>query len=418
MSFRTRMAALVILFMLGCVLVAPYYRSGLSNSAGDAGSDTSLPTLQIQQPKTADSVEVTDVKSHIPVGQVAPTFPAVSSKRDVPRLAQVPKIGPPDAPFPGLKMPPPLESGKSELVPITVKGTGSTISGAARLKPVSLIGTDIGTDATWVTSGTPRRGRFSSTNATEPPRPSRFDSDPLSQSQDAAAGRQTGLQPDSQPGSQPGSRFATQQEMQRVPIASGPPSRHDASAFDRAPQADRRATGNRWDSAPASTVAMRATPGAGENRGDTASKGRYHRIINGDTLRDISVQYYGTPEFHQLLFEVNRRALNSPEILPIGRELAIPTESEIRAAHSQRRPAPRQQLTPVGNDWGPSPVRVPLRVSSQHSDAVQPAGPQARQQTGYQPFGTVEPPAPTSRAVDDGWRAAGPATGLFNPRND
>ena len=49
-----------------------------------------------------------------------------------------------------------------------------------------------------------------------------------------------------------------------------------------------------------------------------------HRIVNGDTLENLALEYYGDPRKAVLIFESNRDALLNPAILPLGVDLKIP----------------------------------------------------------------------------------------------
>ncbi len=49
-----------------------------------------------------------------------------------------------------------------------------------------------------------------------------------------------------------------------------------------------------------------------------------HKIVDGDTLRDLAQRYLGSPDRAREIFELNRDVLNDPRLLPIGGELKIP----------------------------------------------------------------------------------------------
>ena len=53
--------------------------------------------------------------------------------------------------------------------------------------------------------------------------------------------------------------------------------------------------------------------------------GPVHRVADGDTLVQIAERYLGSAQRWRELYEFNRDVLASPELLPIGAELRIPT---------------------------------------------------------------------------------------------
>lgn len=56
---------------------------------------------------------------------------------------------------------------------------------------------------------------------------------------------------------------------------------------------------------------------------------RRHKVIDGDTLAALAQRYLGSADFAAEIFALNRDVLSSPELLPIGIELAIPGENAI-----------------------------------------------------------------------------------------
>lgn len=50
-----------------------------------------------------------------------------------------------------------------------------------------------------------------------------------------------------------------------------------------------------------------------------------HKIVDGDTLRALAQRYLGSAERSLEIYEANRDVLPSPELLPIGVELRIPS---------------------------------------------------------------------------------------------
>ncbi len=55
-----------------------------------------------------------------------------------------------------------------------------------------------------------------------------------------------------------------------------------------------------------------------------AASDRYHRIQDGDTLRNLAEQYLGNADLAASIYDANRSILASPDLLPLGRQLRIP----------------------------------------------------------------------------------------------
>jgi len=51
---------------------------------------------------------------------------------------------------------------------------------------------------------------------------------------------------------------------------------------------------------------------------------REHRVAPGENLADISVQYYGKPDYALVIFQHNRDVLTNPKNIYVGQELVIP----------------------------------------------------------------------------------------------
>jgi nucleoid-associated protein YgaU len=49
-----------------------------------------------------------------------------------------------------------------------------------------------------------------------------------------------------------------------------------------------------------------------------------HKIVDGDTLRDLAERYLGSPDRAEEIFQTNRDVLADPKLLPIGVILKIP----------------------------------------------------------------------------------------------
>ena len=78
---------------------------------------------------------------------------------------------------------------------------------------------------------------------------------------------------------------------------------------------------------------------------------RTHKIVDGDTLYYLAERYLGSGERYLAIFEANRHVLSDPDILPIGRELRIPSNDD--AAQSSTNypttmaPSPQSGLAPI-----------------------------------------------------------------------
>lgn len=59
-----------------------------------------------------------------------------------------------------------------------------------------------------------------------------------------------------------------------------------------------------------------------------------HRVMAGDNLYLLSGYYYGNARLWEKIFNANREALKTPNILEIGQELKIPVEPEWSAKYS------------------------------------------------------------------------------------
>lgn len=136
MTIRTRMACLVVLLLFGCVFAAPYYHP--EPTSKDEPSKPDLPTLQIRR----DVANVSDEGAPWRRNALRP----VSMHADEPSPA-------PDASFvqsfPDLEMPPPLDVHQITAKPISLVDLDAT---PAQSKSVTLIGSGIGVDASWVST--------------------------------------------------------------------------------------------------------------------------------------------------------------------------------------------------------------------------------------------------------------------------
>lgn len=117
------------------------------------------------------------------------------------------------------------------------------------------------------------------------------------------------------------------------PINTGQPPPRLAKVFPRHENSD----DSRWGSAigpwlPGSDKPLTVRP-------------RTHTIIDGDTLEDLAKRYLGDPARAREIFTANRHLLLGPNVLPIGVELAIPSEESPPA--NPGRLLPDKPVVPV-----------------------------------------------------------------------
>jgi nucleoid-associated protein YgaU len=67
-----------------------------------------------------------------------------------------------------------------------------------------------------------------------------------------------------------------------------------------------------------------ATTVAGKTSATTTAAPRRHTVVSGDTLRGISLRYYGNPNRWPEILAANRDILHDERSLTIGRILRIP----------------------------------------------------------------------------------------------
>jgi phage tail protein X len=72
-----------------------------------------------------------------------------------------------------------------------------------------------------------------------------------------------------------------------------------------------------------------------------------HRIVDGDTLEQLSQRYLGCRERAAEIYEVNQSLLKSPDVLPIGVELTIPL-GKTSEAENQGGPSSNTDTSPSG----------------------------------------------------------------------
>ena len=97
--------------------------------------------------------------------------------------------------------------------------------------------------------------------------------------------------------------------------------------------------------APATDVASAATPRAETTDSamspsaknglvDLNAPPQTHKVVDGDTLPKLSQQYFGRTDRYMEIFDFNRDVLQSPDVLPIGAELRIPSGLALPASQN------------------------------------------------------------------------------------
>lgn len=92
---------------------------------------------------------------------------------------------------------------------------------------------------------------------------------------------------------------------------------------------------------------------------------RYHRIVEGDTLRDLASRYLGSPDRYLELFYANRLVLPHPDVLPLHARIVIPDQADPLAPLAPAREAAQ---TKAASPWNSKPlpregIRLPEIVS-------------------------------------------------------
>lgn len=142
---------------------------------------------------------------------------------------------------------------------------------------------------------------------------------------------------ESSPIGPPAGRVVRQQPTVRASAgageSSGPPQL--APAFPRPlqllgiqfqpPEDDRN---NSPAAAPAAHVPSRAEPKPVATPQRSVQPPRRHTIVDGDTLGALAKKYLGDAQQAAAIYEHNRHVLTSPEVLPIGVSITIPTPEE------------------------------------------------------------------------------------------
>lgn len=106
------------------------------------------------------------------------------------------------------------------------------------------------------------------------------------------------------------------EEAQPHPGATAPATAA-APAKPAALTAPNAVADNKLKDVPARPAALPATPTA-----------RRHTVEEGDTLSSLAERYLGDGDRAHDIFEANRKVLTSPDELPVGTELLIPTEAQ------------------------------------------------------------------------------------------
>jgi len=88
-----------------------------------------------------------------------------------------------------------------------------------------------------------------------------------------------------------------------------------------------------------------------------------HKIVDGDTLTTLAEHYLDSKDAAMAIFEANRDVLSSPQILPIGAELKIPSRGATGSAGTfgSRKAVAKTVAKTVAEPVAPHPVeKVPL----------------------------------------------------------
>lgn len=117
-----------------------------------------------------------------------------------------------------------------------------------------------------------------------------------------------------------------------APLDPGAPPPIMAKSYPRSPSAPN----SRWGTSMALGPPETAQP---------APEPITHKIVDGDTLRDLAERYLGSADRYLEIYEANRFLLPGPEVLPIGVELKIPPPGRPSAA--KRDAEPRGPLVPI-----------------------------------------------------------------------
>jgi len=75
-------------------------------------------------------------------------------------------------------------------------------------------------------------------------------------------------------------------------------------------------------------------------------RARTHRVRDGDTLSSLAHDYLGSSKRYLEIYEANRDLLDTPDLLPIGAELRLPSADEV-ARQTPREPPVEPPLSPL-----------------------------------------------------------------------
>lgn len=346
MTLRTRMAFMVILLLLGCVFAAPFYRSAISQNDAQS-ADTSLPTLQIQQPEPE---------------LVAPALDANFdniTRRDNPRHLTKPSsvdasaedadaAGPLKSvlfqkPIPDLQIPLPQRGIRASATP----KSQSSRNQASAVNPASLVGVSS------QNFGARTHDEQREFDERRPETSFRASSD-FMDSRDLKGSRERPRLANNLPAGD----FESHPRMRRFES----PANRDARQ-ERSPERERNPAqsnelrpvpSRRWNEPSFNQPSFNETPRTGR------TVTQRHRIARFDTLGEISKLYYGTRDHALLIFQANRDALINPEILPIGIELVIPErpdrspriQARPKRSHPTRERPTQLPALPIENQYG------------------------------------------------------------------
>jgi nucleoid-associated protein YgaU len=111
-----------------------------------------------------------------------------------------------------------------------------------------------------------------------------------------------------------------------------------------------RQTWSRPESPPGVPASIPTNPGVQAG----ATKFVRHRVVDGDSLASLAEKYLGSRLRYMEIFNANRHVLASPDLLPIGIELLMPTPTATPATALPRRGSndPRGPSSATG--WEPS----------------------------------------------------------------
>jgi len=100
--------------------------------------------------------------------------------------------------------------------------------------------------------------------------------------------------------------------------------------------------------AESANVGLSVSPPPWPEATDEETAARTHIVVDGDSLEKLAGRYLDDPQRGNEIFEANRELLSSPDLLPIGAELVIPT----------RRTSLSPDGTPRSSMWGNDRVRA------------------------------------------------------------